>query len=75
LEASTWHKKGLMACKFSQIEPIENLWKIVKDTIPNEVLPQNKEELVNTIQKAWEEVSLKMIEVLFASMLNYMKAI
>jgi len=41
---------------------------IVKDTIQNEVLPQNREELVKTIQKAWKEVFLEMIEVLLGSM-------
>jgi hypothetical protein len=39
------------------------------------VLLQNKEELVNTIQRIWEEVSIEIIEVLLASMPYYMKAI
>jgi hypothetical protein len=47
----------------------------VKDTIQKEELPQNKEELVNTIQRAWEEVSLEMIEVLLASMPHRMKVV
>jgi len=34
------------------LNSIENLWKIVKDTAQYEVLPQNKEELVNIIEKA-----------------------
>jgi hypothetical protein len=57
------------------LNPIENLWKIVKNTIQKEELPQNKEELVNTIQRAWEEVSLEMIEVLLASMPHCMKVV
>jgi len=36
----------------SNLNPIENQWKIVKDTNQKEELLQNKEELVNTIQKA-----------------------
>ena len=48
---------------------------VLKDTIQKEELPQNKEELVNTIQRAWEEVSLEMIEVLLASMPHRMKAV
>jgi hypothetical protein len=34
----------------------------VNDTIQKEELPQNEEELVNAIQRAWEEVSLEMID-------------
>jgi hypothetical protein len=49
--------------------------KSLKDTIQKKELPQNKEELVNTIQRAWEEVSLEMIEVLLASMPHRMKAV
>jgi len=35
---------------------------------------QNKEELVNTIQRTWKEVFLEMIEVFLASMSHCMKA-
>jgi len=38
------------------------------------VLPQNKEELVKTILKAWEAMSLEMFEVLLASIPYCMKA-
>jgi len=36
---------------------------------------QSKEELVNTIERSWEEMSLEMIEVLLASMPHRMKAV
>ena len=57
------------------LNPIENLWKTMKDAIQNEVLPQSKEELVNAVLRAWKEVSLEKIEVLLASMPHCMKAI
>jgi len=33
------------------LNPIENLWKIVIETNQKEELPQNKEELVKTIKR------------------------
>ena len=47
----------------------------MKDAIQNELLLQNKEELVNTILRAWKKMFLEKIEVLFASMPHHMKAI
>jgi len=49
--------------------------KIVTETNKKEELSQNKEELINTIQGAWENVSLEMIEVLLASMPHRLKAV
>ena len=57
------------------LNPIENLSKIVKDIVQKEVLPHNKEELVNTIHRAWEEVSLELIECILVSMPHRMKAV
>jgi transposase len=44
-------RKILCPANSPDLNPIENLWKIVKDTIQKEELPQNKEELVNIIQR------------------------
>ena len=78
-ESSDWMerhgiKKLLWPANSLDLNPIKNLWKILKDTIQQQVLPQNKEELVNVIQKAWKKVSLEIIEVLFSSMPYHMKA-
>ena len=75
MEASSWHKKLSWPTNSPDLNPIENLWKIVKDIVQKEVLPQNKEELVNTIHRAWEEVSLELIECILASMPHRMKAV
>jgi len=79
-ESSDWRqahgiRKLLWLPNSTNLNAIENLRKIVKDTNKKEELRQNKEELVNTIQRAWQEVSLEMIEVIFASMPDCMKAI
>ena len=55
------------------VNPIKIPQKIVKDTIQTEELPQNKDELVTAIQRAWKEVSLEMTKILLASMPHCMK--
>ena len=79
-ESSNWRQAhGIRKLSWPEnspdLNPIENLWKIVKDIVQKEVLPQNKEELVNTIHRAWEEVSLELIECILASMPHRMKAV
>jgi len=79
-ESSDWRQvHGIRKLSWPTNSPylksIENLWYIVKDIVQNEVPQQNQEELVKTIQRAWEEVSLEIIEVLLASMPYCMKAI
>ncbi|CAA9501973.1 MAG: hypothetical protein AVDCRST_MAG96-2018 [uncultured Segetibacter sp.] len=57
------------------LNPIENLWKIVKDSVQNDVMPRNKDELVESVQRAWEGISMEILEVLIASMPFRMKAV
>ena len=57
------------------LNPIENLWKILKDAIQKESLPRNRDELVETLKRVWEEVDLQTINVLIASMPFRMEAV
>ena len=57
------------------LNPIENLWKILKDDVQKESLPRNRDELVETLQQVWEEVSLQTINVFIASMSFRMEAV
>ena len=57
------------------LNPIENLWKILKDVVQKEFLPRNRDELVKTLQRVWEEMSLQTINVLIASMPFRMEAV
>lgn len=57
------------------LNPIENLWKIVKDSVQKEALPKNREELIETIQRAWEGVSEEILGTLISSMPCRLKAV
>jgi hypothetical protein len=57
------------------LNPIENLRKILKDHIQNESISKNKEELVELLQRAWKWVSIDMLDVLISTMLHRMNAI
>ena len=57
------------------LNPIENVWKVIKDVVQKECLPKNKEEFIKTIQEAWEEMSLEILETLIASMPFRMMAV
>ena len=68
-------KKLLWLANSPDLNPIENLWKILKDVVQKESLPRNRDELVETLQQVWEEVSLQTINVLIASMPFRMEAV
>ena len=51
-----------MACKLTGL--------VQKETRPN-----NKDELIKSIEWAWEAISMETLEILLASMLHRMKAI
>ena len=57
------------------LNPIENLWKIVKDSVQNGPIPQNQEELIKSIERAWEGIYEEIIEILIASMPQRMRAV
>ena len=50
------------------LNPIENLWMILKDHIQNDTRPNNKQELVESIEWAWEAITMETLEILLASM-------
>lgn len=57
------------------LNPIENLWKIVKDGVQNKSRPHNKEELVESLHRVWEEVSVGTLQTLIASMPTRMREV
>ena len=55
------------------LNPIENLWMILKDRIQNDTRPNNKQELVEKIERAWEAITMETLEILLASMSHRMR--
>ena len=45
------------------------------DPVQNGPIPQNQEELIESIEQAWKDISKEIIEILIASMLKRMRAI
>lgn len=50
------------------LHPIDNVWKVLQSVVQKESLPKNKEELVNTIQQTWKDLSMETLEVFISSM-------
>ena len=78
--SSAWrHAHGMKKLQWPanslDLNPIKNLWKILKDVVQKESLPRNRDELVETLQRVWEEVSLQIINMLIASMSFRMEAV
>ena len=46
-----------------------------KDSVQNGPIPQNQEELIESIEQAWEDISKEIIEILIASMPKRMRAV
>jgi transposase len=46
------------------LNPIETLWKIVKDLLRHCPRPKNKEEMAQTIQSTWDTISLEQLQTL-----------
>jgi len=57
------------------LNPIENLWKMVKDLLRYYKKPRNKEEMMQTIQAVWDDVSLEQLQKLIATMPNRIQAV
>jgi len=57
------------------LNPIENLWRILTYLLCHCNMPENKEEMIQTIQEVWDEVSLQQLKRLISNMPNCMKAV
>ena len=65
----TWPANSL------DLNPIENVWMILKDFVQKETKPNNKGKLIKSIERAWEAISMETFEILLASMPHRMKAV
>ena len=57
------------------LNPIENLWKIMKDKVRYYKKPSNKEEMSALIQVIWDDVSLEQLQRLIQTMPKRMQAV
>ena len=42
------------------LNPIENMWKIIKDLLQHHNMPKNKQEMIQLIKQVWDEVPIEM---------------
>ena len=68
-------KKLVQLANSPYLNPIENLWKIVKDLICHHNMPKIKQEMIQLIKQIWDEVPLHQLKRLIANMLNRMRAV
>lgn len=68
-------KKITWPANSPDLNPIENVWMILKDFVQNETRPNNRDELVKSIERAWEAISMETLDILIASMPHRMKAV
>ena len=57
------------------LDPLENVWMILKDHVRNGIWPNNKEEMVKSVEQVWEAISMETLEILVTSMPHQIKAI
>jgi hypothetical protein len=57
------------------LNPIENLWKIVKGLLQHHPNPENKEEMAQTIQSTWDTIYLEQLKTLIRATPNRMQAV
>jgi hypothetical protein len=57
-----WHPNSL------DLNPVEKLWKLVKDLLHHHNQPRNKQKMMQTIKAVWNEVSMEQLQHLIASM-------
>lgn len=54
---------------------MEDLRKIFKDLLQYKSKPKNKQEMIQTIQAIWNQVSLQQLQMLISNEPNKMQAI
>jgi hypothetical protein len=59
----------------SDLNPIENLWKILEDLFCHHNKPCNKLELILPMQAVWNAISLQQLQRLISSMPNRMQVV
>ena len=68
-------KKLVWPASLPDLNPIESLWKIIKDLLRHHNMPKNKQEMIQLIKQVWDEVSLHRLRRLIANMPNRMWAV
>jgi hypothetical protein len=57
------------------LNPIESLWKILKDHIQNQHQPKNVNKMKVALHKEWEALAAEKLSSLAASMLKWLEAV
>jgi hypothetical protein len=52
----------------SDLNPIENIWGIMAKEINTKILPQNRQELIQSISDTWEQISVDCVQRTVLSM-------
>ena len=68
-------KKLVWPMNLADLNPIENLWKIVRDLLCHHNMPKTKQEMIQLIKQVCDEVSLHQLRRFIANMPNCMRAV
>ena len=57
------------------LNPIENVWMVVKDLFKHHSRPNSKLEMIEKIQSVWDTISIEWLRTLISTMLYRMQAV